>query len=86
MLAQTRFHPLRRPGWEAIQLAICISGLARGVHGAIVARAMFFMPAFVLLSVVALAFPDYLLERGDAAVGKKQARCARVRMAEPVGS
>jgi hypothetical protein len=47
---------------------------------------MFFMPAFVLLSVVAWAFHDYLLERGDAAVGKKQAWSARVRMAEPAGS
>jgi hypothetical protein len=85
MLAQARFQQLRRPGQEAIEPAICISGLTRGVHGAIVARVMFFVPVFALLSVVARAFLDCLLERGDAAVGKQQAWSALRPVAELAG-
>jgi len=49
------------PGPEAIQLAIYISWLLHGVRGALVAGVLFFLPAFVLLSVLAavyLAFGD----------------------------
>ena len=49
------------PGPEAIQLAIYISWLLHGVRGAIVAGVLFFLPAFVLLSLLAavyLAFGD----------------------------
>jgi len=55
------------PGPEAIQLAIYISWLMHGVRGAIVAGVLFFMPAFVLLSVLAgiyLAFGDVPLAQG----------------------
>ncbi len=55
------------PGPEAIQLAIYISWLMHGVRGAIVAGVLFFMPAFVLLSVLAgiyLAFGDVPLVQG----------------------
>jgi chromate transporter len=41
------------PGPEAIQLAIYISWLMHGVKGAIVAGVLFFMPAFLLLSLLA---------------------------------
>ena len=41
------------PGPEAIQLAIYISWLLHGVRGAVVAGVMFFLPAFVLLSLLA---------------------------------
>jgi chromate transporter len=41
------------PGPEAIQLAIYISWLLHGVRGAIVAGVLFFLPAFVLLSLLA---------------------------------
>jgi chromate transporter len=49
------------PGPEAIQLAIYISWLLHGVRGAIVAGVLFFLPAFVLLSLLAgvyLAFGE----------------------------
>ena len=41
------------PGPEAIQLAIYISWLMHGVRGAVIAGVLFFLPAFVLLSVLA---------------------------------
>jgi len=41
------------PGPEAIQLAIYISWLMHGVRGAITAGVLFFLPAFVLLSLLA---------------------------------
>ena len=41
------------PGPEAIQLAIYISWLMHGVRGAIVSGVLFFLPAFVLLSLLA---------------------------------
>ncbi|MDP2752475.1 MAG: chromate efflux transporter [Rhodocyclaceae bacterium] len=41
------------PGPEAIQLAIYISWLMHGIKGAIMAGVLFFLPAFVLLSVLA---------------------------------
>ncbi len=44
------------PGPEAIQLAIYISWLMHGVRGAIVAGVLFFLPAFVLLSVIAAIY------------------------------
>ena len=49
------------PGPEAIQLAIYISWLLHGVRGAVIAGVLFFLPAFVLLSLLAgiyLAFGD----------------------------
>lgn len=49
------------PGPEAIQLAIYMSWLLHGVRGAIVAGVLFFLPAFVLLSLLAglyLAFGE----------------------------
>jgi len=49
------------PGPEAIQLAIYISWLMHGVAGAIVAGILFFMPAFLLLSMLASIY----LEWGD---------------------
>lgn len=44
------------PGPEAIQLAIYISWLLHGVHGAVVAGVLFFLPAFVLLSALAAIY------------------------------
>jgi chromate transport protein ChrA len=41
------------PGPEAIQLAIYISWLLHGVRGAVIAGVLFFVPAFVLLSLLA---------------------------------
>src|SRR4030065_2933592 len=41
------------PGPEATQLAIYISWLMHGVRGAIIAGVLFFLPAFVLLSLLA---------------------------------
>ena len=41
------------PGPEAIQLAIYISWLLHGVRGAVMAGVLFFLPAFVLLSLLA---------------------------------
>jgi len=55
------------PGPEAIQLAIYISWLMHGVRGAIVAGMLFFLPAFVLLSLLAgvyLAWGDVPLVQG----------------------
>ncbi len=47
------------PGPEAIQLAIYISWLMQGIRGAVVAGVMFFMPAFVLLSLLAGIYLSY---------------------------
>ncbi|MBI5006293.1 MAG: chromate efflux transporter [Nitrosomonadales bacterium] len=47
------------PGPEAIQLAIYISWLMHGVRGALVAGILFFMPAFILLSVLAAIYLNY---------------------------
>jgi len=47
------------PGPEAIQLAIYISWLLHGVVGGIVAGVLFFLPAFVLLSVLAATYLAY---------------------------
>jgi chromate transporter len=47
------------PGPEAIQLAIYISWLMHGVRGAVVAGVLFFMPAFVLLSLLAAVYLSY---------------------------
>ena len=55
------------PGPEAIQLAIYISWLMHGVRGAVVAGILFFMPAFILLSLLAgiyLAWGDVPLVKG----------------------
>lgn len=55
------------PGPEAIQLAIYISWLMHGVRGAVVAGVLFFLPAFVLLSLLAgiyLTFGDVPLVQG----------------------
>ena len=55
------------PGPEAIQLAIYISWLMHGTVAAIVAGVLFFLPAFVLLSLLAavyLAFGDVPLIQG----------------------
>jgi chromate transporter len=55
------------PGPEAIQLAIYISWLMHGVKGAVMAGVLFFMPAFLLLSLLAgvyLAFGDVPLVQG----------------------
>ncbi|MBT9590448.1 MAG: chromate efflux transporter [Thiobacillus sp.] len=55
------------PGPEAIQLAIYISWLMHGVKGAIIAGVLFFMPAFLLLSLLAgvyLAWGDVPLVQG----------------------
>lgn len=41
------------PGPEAIQLAIYISWLMHGIKGAVIAGVLFFLPAFVLLSLLA---------------------------------
>jgi chromate transporter len=41
------------PGPEAIQLAIYISWLMHGIRGAVIAGVLFFLPAFVLLSLLA---------------------------------
>jgi chromate transporter len=47
------------PGPEAIQLAIYISWLMHGVKGAIMAGVSFFLPAFVLLSVLAGVYLNF---------------------------
>jgi chromate transporter len=55
------------PGPEAIQLAIYVAWLMHGVRGAIVAGVLFFLPAFVLLSLLAgiyLAWGDVPLVQG----------------------
>jgi chromate transporter len=55
------------PGPEAIQLAIYLSWLLHGTAGAILAGVLFFLPAFLLLTVltgVYLAFGDVPLVQG----------------------
>jgi len=55
------------PGPEAIQLAIYISWLMHGVKGAVMAGVLFFLPAFLLLSMLAsvyLAWGDVPLVQG----------------------
>ncbi len=55
------------PGPEAIQLAIYISWLMHGVKGAVTAGVLFFLPAFVLLSLLAgiyLSWGDVPLMQG----------------------
>ncbi|MCA1978146.1 MAG: chromate efflux transporter [Thiobacillus sp.] len=55
------------PGPEAIQLAIYISWLMHGVKGAVLAGVLFFLPAFLLLSLLGgiyLAFGDVPLVQG----------------------
>lgn len=47
------------PGPEAIQLAIYIAWLMHGIGGAIVAGVLFFLPAFVLLSVLAAVYLNF---------------------------
>jgi chromate transporter len=47
------------PGPEAIQLAIYISWLMHGVKGAIMTGVLFFMPAFVLVTVLAGIYLSY---------------------------
>jgi chromate transporter len=47
------------PGPEAIQLAIYISWLMHGIKGAVMAGVLFFLPAFVLLSVLAGVYLSY---------------------------
>jgi chromate transporter len=47
------------PGPEAIQLAIYISWLMHGVKGAVMAGVLFFMPAFVLVTVLAGVYLSY---------------------------
>ena len=47
------------PGPEAIQLAIYISWLMHGVKGAIMTGILFFMPAFVLVTVLAGVYLSY---------------------------
>jgi chromate transporter len=55
------------PGPEAIQLAIYISWLMHGIKGAVMAGVLFFLPAFLLLSLLAgvyLAWGDVPLVQG----------------------
>jgi len=47
------------PGPEAIQLAIYISWLMHGVKGAVMTGVLFFMPAFVLVTVLAGVYLNY---------------------------
>lgn len=47
------------PGPEAIQLAIYISWLMHGVKGAVMTGILFFMPAFVLVTVLAGVYLGY---------------------------
>ena len=47
------------PGPEAIQLAIYISWLMHGVRGAVMAGVLFFLPAFVLLSLLAWIYLSF---------------------------
>ncbi len=51
------------PGPEAIQLAIYISWLMHGVKGAVMAGVLFFLPAFILLSLLAGVYLNF----GDVA-------------------
>ncbi len=55
------------PGPEATQLAIYIAWLMHGIRGAVVAGVLFFLPGFVLLSLLAgiyLAWGDVPLVQG----------------------
>ncbi|MDK9704560.1 MAG: chromate efflux transporter [Sulfuritalea sp.] len=55
------------PGPEATQLAIYISWLMHGVRGGVIAGVLFFLPAFVLLSLLAgiyLSFGDMPVVQG----------------------
>jgi chromate transporter len=55
------------PGPEATQLAIYISWLMHGVRGGVIAGVLFFLPAFVLLSLLAgiyLSFGDVPVVQG----------------------
>lgn len=55
------------PGPEAMQLAIYIAWLMHGARGAVMAGVLFFLPAFVLLTLLAsiyLAFGDVSLVQG----------------------
>lgn len=55
------------PGPEAIQLAIYIAWLMHGIRGAMVAGVLFFLPAFMLLSLLAgiyLAFGNVPVVQG----------------------
>lgn len=54
------------PGPEATQLAIYVSWLMRGVKGAVTAGVLFFLPAFVLLSLLA----DIYLSFGGVPAGQ----------------
>jgi chromate transporter len=47
------------PGPEAIQLAIYISWLMHGVKGAVMAGVLFFLPAFLLLSLLAGVYLNF---------------------------
>ncbi|HSV30324.1 MAG TPA: chromate efflux transporter [Candidatus Omnitrophota bacterium] len=47
------------PGPEAIQLAIYISWLMHGVKGAVMTGVLFFMPAFVIVTVLAGVYLSY---------------------------
>jgi chromate transporter len=47
------------PGPEAIQLAIYIGWLMHGVRGAVMAGVLFFLPAFVLLSLLAGVYLNF---------------------------
>ena len=47
------------PGPEAIQLAIYISWLMHGVRGAVMAGVLFFLPAFVLLCLLAFIYLSF---------------------------
>ena len=47
------------PGPEAIQLAIYISWLMHGIKGAVMAGVLFFLPAFLLLSVLAGVYLNF---------------------------
>ena len=47
------------PGPEAIQLAIYISWLLHGLRGAVIAGVLFFLPAFVLLSLLAWVYLSF---------------------------
>ncbi len=47
------------PGPEAIQLAIYISWLMHGIKGAMMAGVLFFLPAFLLLSVLAGVYLNF---------------------------
>jgi chromate transporter len=49
------------PGPEAIQLAIYISWLMHGIKGAVMAGVLFFLPAFLLLSLLAGVYLNFVV-------------------------